>query len=97
MQAGGHSAWGLQYQQTVALSMTKAEYMVTLWAGKQMEFMYSSMDEVRYPQPRPAKLYNDNTGMVSLTKNTKRNIRVKHINIRHHYICDLVEDGKIII
>ena len=97
LQAGGPSAWGSQYQQTVALSTTEAEYMAMSRAAKQMEFMYSSMDKVGYPQTRPADLYNDNAGAVSLTKNTKGNTRVKHIDVRHHYICDMVEDGKITI
>ena len=97
LQAGGPSAWGLQYQQTVALSTMEVKYMATSWAVKQMEFMYSSMDEVGYPQPQPAILYNDNAGAVSLTKNTKGNTRVKHINVWHHYIRNLVEDGKITV
>lgn len=77
--------------------MMEAEYMATSQAAKKIEFMYSSMDEVSYPQLRPAILYNDNAGAVSLTKNTKGNTQVKHIDVRHHYICDLVEDGKVII
>ena len=97
MQAGGPSVWGSQFQQTVALSTTEVEYMMTLRAGKQIEFMYSSINEVGYPQPRPATLYNNNAGAVSLAKNTKGNIRVKHIDIRHHYIRDLVNDRRIVI
>ena len=71
--------------------------MATSRAAKQIEFMYSSMDEVGYPQHRPAILYNNNAGAVSLSKNTKGNTRVKHIDVKHHYICDLVEDGKIVV
>ena len=71
--------------------------MATSQAGKQMEFMYASMDEVSYPQLRPGILYNDNAGAVSLAKNTKGNVHVKHIDIRHHYIQDLVKDGRIVI
>ena len=97
IQAGGPTSWGSQSQPTVALSTTEAEYMATSRAAKQIEWMYSSMDEVGYPQARPARLYNDNAGAVSLTQNTKGNVRVKHIDIRHHYIRDLVEDGKVII
>ena len=47
--------------------------MATSQAAKKMEFMYSAMDKISYPQPRPAMLYNDNAGAVSLTKNTKGN------------------------
>ena len=38
--------------------------------------------------------YN-NLGEVLLTQNTKNNIKVKHIDIRYHYICKRVEDGEI--
>lgn len=82
---------------SLALSTTEVEYMMTLRAGKQIEFMYSSINEVGYPQPRPATLYNNNAGAVSLAKNTKGNIQVKHIDIRHHYIRDLVNDRRIVI
>ena len=55
------------------------------------------MDKVGYPQTRPADLYNDNAGVISLTKNTKGNTQVKHIDVRHHYIHNMVKDGKITI
>jgi hypothetical protein len=97
MQAGGPTAWGSQYQKTVALSTTEAEYMSLARSAKQIKWMYSGMDEVGFPQPRPAVLYNDNNGAVSLTKNTKHNSRVKHIDIRHHFIRDCVENGEIIV
>ena len=64
--------------------------MAMLQVVKQMEFMYSSMDKVGYLQHKPAILYNDNTGAVSLTENMKGNTRVKHISIRHHYITTSV-------
>lgn len=53
------------------------------------------MSEVGFPQTKPATLYGDNSGSIALTKNTKHNSRVKHIDIRHHYIREHVEDGDI--
>ena len=64
-------------------------------AMKQILWMYSAIDKVGYPQPRPAILWNDNVGAVLLSKNTKHNTRVKHINIHYHYIRDCVSDGDI--
>ena len=49
-------------------------------AMKQILWMYAAMDEVGYPQPKPAILYNDNLGAVVLMQKTKNNIKVKHIN-----------------
>ena len=92
IQAGGLTAWSAQYQLMVALSTIEAEYMAILCATKQILWMYSEMEEVGYPQEKP---YNDNTGVVTLTKNTKHNSQVKHIDIRHHFICDCVKNRDI--
>jgi hypothetical protein len=97
IQAGGPTAWGAQYQPTVALSTTEAEYMAMTRGAKQLLWMYSTMSEVGFPQPKPALLYADNAGAVALMKNTKHNARVKHIDIRHHYIRERVDEGDIII
>ena len=95
--AGGPIAWGVKYQPTVVLSTTEAEYMAITRAAQQILWMYSVMSEVGFPQPRPALLYRDNAGAITLTKNTKHNARVKHINIRHYYIHERVDDGDIVV
>ena len=95
IQAGGPTAWSAQYQQTVALLTTEAEYMAVSHAAKQILWMYSEMEEVGYPQLKLGILYNNNSGAVALTKNTKHNSRIKHIDIRHHFICECVENGNI--
>jgi hypothetical protein len=55
--------------------------------------MYAWMAEVRLEQPLPGTLYCDNRGAVDLTKNTKSHSKVKHIDIRHHFIRELVQKG----
>jgi hypothetical protein len=95
--AGGPVAWGAKYQPTVALSTTEAEYMALTRAAQQVLWMYSAMSEVGFPQLKPAQLYGDNAGAIALTKNTKHNARVKHIDIRHHYIRERVDDGDIVV
>ena len=35
--------------------------------------------------------------MPVLTRNIKHNSRVKHIDIRHHFVCKCVENGEIIV
>lgn len=97
IQAGGPTAWGAQYQPTVALSTTEAEYMSLTRSARQILWMYSGMSEIGFEQPKPAMLYGDNAGSIALTKNTKGNSRVKHIDIRHHYIRERVEEGDIAV
>jgi hypothetical protein len=33
----------------------------------------------------------DNTSAINISKNPVQHSRTKHINIRHHFICDLME------
>ena len=52
---------------------------------------------VGYTQEKPGVLYNDNLGAITLTKNTKHNLHVKHIDIRHHFICECIKNGDITV
>lgn len=42
--------------------------MAVSHVAKQILWMYSEIEEVRYPQEKPGILYNNNLGAVSLTK-----------------------------
>lgn len=93
--AGGPVSWSSKRQQTVALSTTEAEYMGITRGSQQSVWMYSFMDEIGLPQKTPGPLRGNNLGSISLTRNTKGHSRVKHINIRHHYVRERVEKGDI--
>lgn len=41
----------------------------------------------------PSTIFNDNNGAVFLSKEAAVNARSKHIDIRHHFIRDLVKDN----
>ena len=43
----------------------------------------------------PGVIKGDNRGAIALTKNTKDHGKVKHIDIRHHYIRELLHSGTI--
>ncbi len=47
------------------------------------------------PQEKPGILWGDNRGAIDLTKTTKLHAKVKHIDIRHHYIRELVAGKEI--
>ena len=38
-------------------------------------------------------IYCDNTSAINLSKNQINHSRTKHIDIRHHFLCDNVEKG----
>ena len=50
---------------------------------------------LKYPQEEPTTIYCDNNSAISLSKNHVFHQHSKHIDIRYHYICELVNNGDI--
>ena len=44
---------------------------------------------------KPSVIYKDNQGVVFLLNNRQVGIRTKHINIRNHFLRDMMEDKDI--
>jgi hypothetical protein len=45
-----------------------------------------------YEFPQDTMIINcDNTSAINISKNPVQHSRTKHIDIRHHFLCDLVE------
>jgi intein-encoded DNA endonuclease-like protein len=57
--------------------------------------MHSWLREVEIDFQAPGVIKGDNKEAITLTKNTKDHGKVKHINIRHHYIRELLKAGTI--
>ena len=95
--AGRAVSWSRKHQVTVALSTVEAEYVTMSRCMQQMVWMHSWLDKVEIEHTTPGLIKGDNQGVIALTKNTKDHGKVKHIDIRHHYICNLLESGAIAI
>ena len=84
--AGGAVTWSSKRQATVALSTVEAEYVAMSRCAQQMVWMQSWLTEVEIEYSLPGTIKGDNRGALALTKNTRDHGKVKHIDIRHHYI-----------
>ena len=93
--AGGAVTWSSKRQATVALSTVEAEYVAMSRCAQQMVWMQSWLSEAEIDYTLPGLIKGDNRGAIALTKNTKDHGKVKHIDIRHHYIRDLLKSGAI--
>ena len=93
--SGGLVTWSSKRQATVALSTVEAEYVAMSRCAQQMIWMQSWLDEVDIPHDTPGLIKGDNRGAIALTKNTKDHGKVKHIDIRHHYIRELIRSEAI--
>ncbi len=88
--SGGPVTWSSKRQAMVALSTVEAKYVAMSRCDQQMKRMQSWLDEVDIGHDIPGIIKGDSRGGFALTKNTKDHGKIKHIDIHHHYICDLV-------
>ena len=89
----GAIAWRSRRQVTVALSTMEAEYMAITEAAKELKSMRQFLAELGCDDHRSATvLKSDNQGAIALAKNPVSHSRAKHIDLRHHFIRDAIED-----
>ena len=93
--ASGPVTWSSKCQATAALSTVEAEYVAMSRCTQQMTWMHNWLHEVQVEYSKPGLIRGDNQGAIALTKNTRDHGKVKHIDMRHHYIHELLHSGDI--
>jgi hypothetical protein len=78
-------SWILKLQKVVALSITKAEYVATTEASKEMIWSQRFMEELGNKQEN-SRLYYDNESAIHLAKNSSFHSKTKHIQLKYHFI-----------
>jgi len=92
--AHGPISWLSRRQKTVALSSTEAEYMALSDCSRQLIWIKQLLEEIGFKVPTPL-LYGDNQGSIFWSENPVQEKRSKHIDIRYHYIREVIEDKRI--
>jgi len=85
-------SWKSKLQNRVALSTTKAEYITISEAAKEMIWLKNFLNESGKEQDN-APMFSDNQSAISLAKNPVFHSRCKHIQLRYHFIRELINDG----
>ncbi|CAJ2635655.1 unnamed protein product [Trifolium pratense] len=85
-------SWFSKKQNCVSLSTAEAEYIAAGSSCSQLLWMKQMLLEYNVVQDAMA-LYCDNLSAINISKNPIQHSRTKHIDIRHHFIRDLVEEG----
>ena len=98
MCAGACVCWFSRTQKCVTLSTSEAEYVALgdavkelLFSGQVWRFMIPGKGMLRFP------VFEDNQGALQLSKNPVSNSNSKHIDVRHHFLRELVRQGGIIV
>ncbi|TYK21888.1 hypothetical protein E5676_scaffold494G00240 [Cucumis melo var. makuwa] len=84
------ATWFSKKQNSVSLSTAEAEYIAAGSSCSQLLWMKQMLDEYGITQSSMF-LYCDNLSAISISKNPVQHSRTKHIDIRHHFIRELVE------
>ena len=90
MCADGPISWSSKQQTVVALSSCEAEYISCAHCARQIIWLRSLFSELGYPQNGPSVLRCDNQGTVICTHDPHDHNKMKHIDIRIHFIRDCV-------
>ena len=92
---GNLISWQTKKQTTVALSTAEAEYMAISDLAKEIMWMRMILTELQLSIETPTIIYVDNQPAIRISENDSDHDRTKHIDIRHYYIRDLVNDGSV--
>jgi len=86
-------SWESKKQRTTALSSTEAEYMAVSDAVKEAVYLRRFIDDLGFELPTKLRICNDNNGAWKLAENSVFHARTKHIDVRHHYVREVLQSG----
>ena len=92
---GSAISWYSSLQAIAVLSTTEAEYIVATEGMKEAIWLRGLVSELGLQDV--LVIFCDSQGVVHLTRNSKYHSRTKHIEIKHHFIRDIVDTGDIIV
>jgi hypothetical protein len=88
--AGAAVVWQSSKQPTVALSATESEFISTSEGGRSVVHIRGLLGELGVPQREPTTMFIDNTTAISMAADGGNTDRRKHINVKYHFIRQLV-------
>ena len=89
-------SWYSKKQNSISLSTAEAEYIAAGSCCTQLIWMKQMLEDYGIFQDT-LHVYCDNTSAINISKNPVQHSRTKHIDIRHHFIRELVENKTVVI
>ena len=87
-------SWRSILQSTIALSTTEAEYMTMMEVMKEVIWLQGLLDDLGIDQDL-LKINCDSMSAIYLAKNQVYHVRMKHIDVRFHFIQEILDEGDI--
>ncbi|KAM1493017.1 hypothetical protein ACFX10_024846 [Malus domestica] len=86
-------SWSSKKQPMVTLSTTEVEFIATTSSACQVVWVRRILKNLSHGQSGPTVVYCDNISAIKLLKNPIMHGRSKHIDVRFHFLRDLVKEG----
>ena len=85
---GAAVSWYCKKQPVVALSSTEAEYYALSEAVKESLWLRQLLAEIYIPLNDPTKIHQDNLSTMAIALNPVQHQRVKHMDVKVHFLRD---------
>jgi hypothetical protein len=79
----------------MVLSSTEAEYIGLFEAAKLIAWARQFLSDLGFPQMDPTTIYEDNMSTIHMVKNGNDKGKTKHLDVRYHYIRELLLDKQV--
>jgi len=93
--AGGLISWSSKLQKTIAVSTMEAEYISLFSTGKQAAWIRNTLEAVGIQLQAPLCIWCDNQAAIAVANREGTHKAKKHIDIKYHYVQQLVEKNLI--
>jgi hypothetical protein len=85
-------AWKSRQQKATSLSSCESEYYAMAEAAQELLYLLQLFKFLKIEVELPMKIKCDNQGAIFLAKN-ESSVRTKHVDVRYHFIRELIEEG----
>jgi hypothetical protein len=92
MMGSGAISWASKKQQVVTLSTTEAEFVAAATSACQAIWLRRILEELQFYQHEPTVIHCDNSSTIKLSRNPVLHGRSKHIDVRYHFLRNLVTE-----
>ena len=92
---GAAVSWKSGKQTCVALSTAEAEYIALSATVQEAVWFQQLMSELSNESIQEITILEDNQSVICLAKNQQVHGRTKHIDIKYHFVRDMVETGRV--
>ena len=71
------------------------EFVVVVLAAKEGLWLHTVLKELQLCKSLQLKIFYDNISCIYLTKNPKHSEKTKYVDLKYHFIQELVEENKL--